>query len=34
MRTELQVAARPRLNALVAELGMTAFLVIPSGDEA
>jgi DNA-binding IclR family transcriptional regulator len=34
VRTDLQTAALPRLNALVAELGMTAFLVVRSGDEA
>ncbi|WP_448628547.1 IclR family transcriptional regulator [Geodermatophilus sp. URMC 64] len=34
VRTDLQAAALPRLNALVADLGMTAFLVIRSGDEA
>jgi DNA-binding IclR family transcriptional regulator len=34
VRTDLQTAALPRLNALVAELGMTAFLVIRTGDEA
>src|SRR5918994_2261797 len=34
VRTDLQTAALPRLNALVAELGMTAFLVVRAGDEA
>ena len=34
VRTDLQTAALPRLNALVAELGMTAFLVVRTGDEA
>jgi DNA-binding IclR family transcriptional regulator len=34
VRSDLQTAALPRLNALVAELGMTAFLVVRSGDEA
>jgi DNA-binding IclR family transcriptional regulator len=34
VRTDLQSAALPRLNALVAELGMTAFLVVRAGDEA
>ncbi len=34
VRTGLQSAALPRLNALVAELGMTAFLVVRAGDEA
>src|SRR3954452_22721703 len=33
VRTGLQSAALPRLNELVAELGMTAFLVVRSGDE-
>jgi DNA-binding IclR family transcriptional regulator len=34
VRTDLQTAALPRLTALVAELGMTAFLVVRAGDEA
>jgi DNA-binding IclR family transcriptional regulator len=34
LRTDLQSAALPQLNALVAELGMTAFLVVRAGDEA
>lgn len=34
VRSDLQTAALPRLTALVAELGMTAFLVVRSGDEA
>jgi DNA-binding IclR family transcriptional regulator len=34
LRADLQTAARPQLNALVAELGMTAFLVVRFGDEA
>ena len=34
VRTDLQAAALPRLNALSAELGMTAFLVVRAGDEA
>jgi DNA-binding IclR family transcriptional regulator len=34
VRTDLQTAALPRLNALVAELGMTAFLVVRAGNEA
>ena len=34
VRSDLQSAALPRLNALVAELGMTAFLVVRAGDEA
>src|SRR5919112_2444466 len=34
VRTDLQSAALPRLDALVAELGMTAFLVVRTGDEA
>jgi DNA-binding IclR family transcriptional regulator len=34
VRTDLQAAALPRLNSLVAELGMTAFLVVRSGSEA
>ncbi|MGY1706645.1 IclR family transcriptional regulator [Geodermatophilus sp. SYSU D00697] len=34
VRTGLQAAALPRLNDLVAELGMTAFLVVRTGDEA
>jgi DNA-binding IclR family transcriptional regulator len=34
VRTGLQAAALPRLDALVAELGMTAFLVVRSGDDA
>jgi DNA-binding IclR family transcriptional regulator len=34
VRSGLQAAALPRLDALVAELGMTAFLVVRSGDEA
>ena len=34
VRTDLQTAALPRLNALVAELGMTAFLVVRAGNDA
>lgn len=34
VRASLQDAALPRLNSLVAELSMTAFLVVRSGDEA
>ena len=34
VRTGLQAAALPRLDGLVAELGMTAFLVVRSGDDA
>jgi DNA-binding IclR family transcriptional regulator len=34
VRSGLQAAALPRLDALVAELGMTAFLVVRTGDEA
>lgn len=34
VRTDLRSAAAPRLNAVVAELGMTAFLVVRAGDEA
>jgi DNA-binding IclR family transcriptional regulator len=34
VRTGLQAAALPRLNELVAELSMTAFLVVRTGDEA
>ncbi|SNS23725.1 transcriptional regulator, IclR family [Geodermatophilus saharensis] len=34
VRTDLQAAALPRLDALAAELGMTAFLVVRAGDEA
>ncbi|HYO35697.1 MAG TPA: helix-turn-helix domain-containing protein [Geodermatophilus sp.] len=34
VRSGLQAAALPRLDALVAELGMTAFLVVRSGDDA
>src|SRR4028119_320806 len=34
VRTGLQAAAPPRLDALVAALGMTAFLVVRSGDDA
>src|SRR3712207_3249327 len=34
VRSGLQAAALPRLDALVAELGMTAFLVVRAGDEA
>jgi DNA-binding IclR family transcriptional regulator len=34
VRTGLQAAALPRLDELVAELGMTAFLVVRTGDEA
>jgi DNA-binding IclR family transcriptional regulator len=34
VRTDLQAAVLPRLNALVGELGMTAFLVVRAGDEA
>ncbi len=33
-RSDLQAAALPRLDALAAELGMTAFLVVRAGDEA
>ncbi|MGR6965048.1 IclR family transcriptional regulator [Geodermatophilus sp. URMC 61] len=33
VRTDLQSAALPQLNALVAQLGMTAFLVVRAGDE-
>ena len=32
VRTDLQSAALPRLDALVAELRMTAFLVVRAGD--
>lgn len=34
VRTDVQTAALPQLHALVAELGMTAFLVVRTGDEA
>ena len=34
VRTSLQAAALPRLNALVAQSSMTAFLVVRAGDEA
>ena len=34
VRSDLQAAALPRLDALAAELGMTAFLVVRAGDEA
>ncbi len=34
VRTDLQSAALPQLNALVAQLGVTAFLVVRAGDEA
>lgn len=34
VRTDLQTAALPQLHALVAQLGMTAFLVVRAGDEA
>jgi len=34
VRSDLQTAALPRLNALVTELAMTAFLVVRAGDEA
>ncbi|MGY1821009.1 IclR family transcriptional regulator [Geodermatophilus sp. SYSU D00079] len=34
VRTDLQTAALPRLGELVAELGMTAFVVVRTGDEA
>ncbi|MEU4240090.1 IclR family transcriptional regulator [Actinoplanes sp. NPDC026619] len=34
VRNDLQAAAAPRLSALAAELGMTAFLVVRAGDEA
>jgi DNA-binding IclR family transcriptional regulator len=34
VRTDLNAAALPRLNALTTELGMTAFLVVRAGDEA
>ena len=34
VRADLQSAALPRLDALVAQLGMTAFLVVRAGDEA
>ena len=34
VRTDLQSAALPRLNALVAQLGVTAFLVVRAGDVA
>ena len=34
VRADLQTAALPRLTALVAELGMTAFLVVRAGEEA
>ena len=34
VRTDLQTAALPQLDALVAGLGMTAFLVVRAGDDA
>jgi DNA-binding IclR family transcriptional regulator len=34
VRTDLQTAALPRLNTLVTELGMTAFLVVRAGNDA
>jgi DNA-binding IclR family transcriptional regulator len=34
VRTGLQTAALPQLNALASDLGMTAFLVVRAGDEA
>jgi DNA-binding IclR family transcriptional regulator len=34
VRSDLQTAALPRLNALVAQWGMTAFLVVRAGPEA
>jgi DNA-binding IclR family transcriptional regulator len=34
VRSDLQTVALPRLTALVAELGTTAFLVVRTGDEA
>jgi DNA-binding IclR family transcriptional regulator len=34
VRTGLQAAALPQLNALAADLGMTAFLVVRAGEEA
>jgi DNA-binding IclR family transcriptional regulator len=34
LRTDLQSAALPELNALVAQFGMTAFIVVRAGDEA
>lgn len=34
VRSDLQTAALPRLHALIAEWGMTAFLVVRAGDEA
>jgi DNA-binding IclR family transcriptional regulator len=34
VRSDLQTATLPRLEALVARLGMTAFLVVRAGDEA
>ena len=34
VRSDLNTAALPRLNALTTELGMTAFLVVRAGDEA
>ncbi|MBM7804459.1 DNA-binding IclR family transcriptional regulator [Geodermatophilus bullaregiensis] len=34
VRTDLQTAALPQLDALAADLGMTAFLVVRAGDEA
>jgi DNA-binding IclR family transcriptional regulator len=34
VRTDLNAAALPRLNALATDLGMTAFLVVRAGDEA
>src|ERR1051325_11280001 len=33
VRSDLQTAALPRLNGLVAEFGMTAFLVVRAGAE-
>jgi DNA-binding IclR family transcriptional regulator len=34
LRSDLQGAAQPQLEALAAQLGMTAFLVVRAGDEA
>lgn len=34
LRTDLQSAALPELNALVEQFGMTAFIVVRAGDEA
>lgn len=34
VRTDLNAAALPRLNALTTDLGLTAFLVVRAGDEA